>query len=154
MTMIHEMLQKSDDITRLGSAGYIRNFVSALFRNYKADTQAISLQYDIQDISLDVDTMIPLGLIINELVSNALKYAFPDGSKGTLSISLKEKEKNYELVIKDSGMGIPEDFDPKKAKSLGLLIVNSLVSQINGTLEQSNRDGAEFRIVFTEKPIK
>ena len=99
--------------------------------------------------------MIPLGLIINELVSNALKYAFPDGTEGELSISLKKSEKNsYELIIRDTGIGLPKDFDLKKAESLGLLIVNSLVGQVHGNLEVSNKDGAEFKIVFTEKLIK
>ena len=129
--------------------------MDVLFHNYKASAQAIRLQLDIQDIDLDVDTMIPLGLIINELVSNALKYAFPSDAEGTLSISLKETaEKSYELIIKDTGAGLPEGFDLMKAQSLGLLIVTSLVTQINGTLEMSNKDGADFKIVFDESAIK
>ena len=154
MTMIHEMLQKSDDITRLSSSLYIRKFVKTLFSNYEIQTNHIKLQYDIDDIELDVDTMIPLGLIINELVSNTLKYAFPNGMKGNLDISMKKTGKgSYELVIKDTGVGLPEGVDLKKATSLGLLIVNSLVKQIRGTLEVTNKDGAEFRIIFYEKAV-
>ncbi len=154
MTMIHEMLQESDDITRLSSSVYIRKFVKTLFSNYKIRTNHIKLQYAIDDIELDVDTMIPLGLIINELVSNALKYAFPDDMKGELNISLKgTDDARYELVIKDTGVGLPEDFDIKKATSLGLLIVDSLVKQIRGTLEVTTKDGAEFRIIFSQKAV-
>ncbi len=155
MAMIHEMLHKTDGITKLGSSEYIRNLVNTLFRNYKIQPNHIMLQLDVQDIHLDVDTMIPLGLIINELVSNALKYAFPDNAEGELSISLKKADdEGYELVIKDTGVGLPEDFDLKKAKSLGLKIVNTLTKQIDGTLEVSNKDGAEFSIAFAERPIE
>ncbi|HEB01689.1 MAG TPA: sensor histidine kinase, partial [Nitrospirae bacterium] len=155
MTMIHEMLQSSDDITKLGTSEYIRKFVRTLFHNYKIQPNHIKLQFDVQDIRLDVDTMIPLGLIINELVSNALKYAFPDDMKGELGISLQATaDASYELIIKDNGIGLPEDFDLKKAKSLGLQIVNSLVNQINGNLEVSNKNGAEFKIAFKEEVIR
>jgi two-component sensor histidine kinase len=149
MIMIHDLLHRSDDITKMRSRDYIEKLVRSLFYSYKADAQAIKLQYHIQDIIMDVDTMIPLGLIINELVSNVLKYAFPDGAEGELGISLKRTEENSnELIIKDSGAGLPEDFDPKKAKSLGLWIVNTLVKQVEGALVVSNKDGTEFRITF------
>ncbi len=155
MTMIHEMLHKAADITKLSTSDYIQRFVETLFYNYKIQANHISLEYDIQNIELDVDTMIPLGLIINELVSNALKYAFPDEMKGELIISLKKQEEvGYELIINDTGVGLPEDFDIKKITSLGLQIVNSLVTQINGTLEVSNKDGATFRVLFAERPLE
>jgi two-component sensor histidine kinase/HAMP domain-containing protein len=155
MTMIHEMLHKADDLTKLGAAAYIRNLVEVLFNNYKIQPHHIELSLDIQESNLDIDTMIPLGLIINELVSNALKYAFPNDMKGKLLLSLKETEDaNYELVIKDTGVGLPADFDIMKAKSLGLQIVNSLIGQIGGTLEVSNKAGAEFRIAFSEKRLE
>jgi PAS domain S-box-containing protein len=154
MTMIHEILHGSDDLTKMKVKDYVKKFVGTLLYNYSIKAHRISLQYDIQDIILDVDTMIPLGLIINELVSNALKYAFPDNAEGELRISLRKAEENsYELTISDSGIGLPEGFDIEKAKSLGLLIVTSLVNQINGNLEISNKNGAEFRIIFTENPI-
>jgi PAS domain S-box-containing protein len=154
MGMIHTMLHDSEDLTKLKSKDYIPMLAKTLFSNYKIDAHAIRLKTDIQDIALDVDTIIPLGLIINELVSNALKYAFIDNRKGELIISLKENDdESYELIIKDTGVGLPENFNLMTAKSLGLLIVNSLVRQINGTLNASNRDGAEFRITFTEEAL-
>jgi len=152
MAMIHEMLHGSNDLKSLKTRVYIEKLVGTLTQNYKLDTQSIKLQCDIQDISLDVDTMIPLGLIVNELVSNALKHAFPDDTNGELTVSLtKTEESGYVLVIKDNGIGLPEDFDLMKANSLGLKIVKSLVRQIKGIFEIPNRDGAEFVIVFKEK---
>ncbi len=83
-----------------------------------------------------------------------MKYAFPDDMMGELNISLKgTDDARYELVIKDTGVGLPEDFDIKKATSLGLLIVDSLVKQIRGTLEVTTKDGAEFRIIFSQKAV-
>jgi two-component sensor histidine kinase/HAMP domain-containing protein len=155
MSMIHERLHGAEDLTKVEPSEYIRSLIEVLFNNYKIVTNAIKLTCDVQVTVLDVDTMIPLGLIINELVSNALKYAFPDNMEGELSVLLHGRGKaDYELVIKDTGVGLPEDFDLKKAKSHGLLIVNTLVNQINGAIEVSNKDGAEFRITFTEKAIK
>ncbi|MFC1769647.1 histidine kinase dimerization/phosphoacceptor domain -containing protein [Nitrospirota bacterium] len=155
MAIIHEMLHDSDDITRIRTSKYIDRFVSMLFHNYKIQPNHIKLKCDIQDnIILDVETMIPLGLIINELVSNALKYAFPDDMRGELSISLKvTKDSSYELLIKDTGVGLPDDFDMKQEKSLGVRIINILTTQIYGFLEVSNNNGAEFKITFTEDTI-
>ena len=139
---------------KLNTSEYIGRFVETLFQNYMTQPGQIDLKYDIEDIVLDVDTMIPLGLIINELVSNVLKYAFPDDAGGELGISLKKAgENSYELIIRDTGPGLPEDLDLKNAESLGLMIVNALVHQIHGTLEVSNRAGAEFRIAFADKFI-
>jgi two-component sensor histidine kinase len=154
ITLIHDLLHRSEDLKSIRSSGYIENLVETLFRSYNIAPGQIELRYDIQDASLDVDTMIPLGLIINELVSNALKYAFPDGMKGEILVSLKETaDSGYELVVRDTGIGMPDDLEIETAESLGLTIVNSLVGQIGGTLEVSGRDGAEFRIAFTEKEL-
>jgi PAS domain S-box-containing protein len=154
MTLIHEMLQDADDITELGASKYISKLAATLFQNYKVQENQIKLNIDIQDIKLDVDTIIPLGLIINELVTNALKYAFADNENGDLSISLKKTTDNhYELVIEDSGVGMPEGFDIMDAKTLGLRIVRILTSQINGTVEVSNNTGVKYRISFADKTI-
>lgn len=151
MTMIHEMLHKTDNISRLGCSAYMHNFVETLFLNYKIKPNHIKPHFDIDDIELHVDTMIPLGLIVNELVSNALKYAFPDDRTGDLSISLKKRgDSLYELVVRDTGIGLPENFDIENINSLGLVIVSTLVKQIGGELEIYNDDGAKFSIVFRD----
>jgi PAS domain S-box-containing protein len=157
MALIHEMLNRPDVVTRMNSAIYIRKLVNSLCANYCLGSQNISLQYDIEDVTLDADTLIPLGLIINELVTNVFKYAFPDGRDGTLSVSLKTPDTdtaNYELVIKDNGVGLPEDFNLESTTSLGLEIVKMLVGQIKGTLHVSGTEGAEFRLRFAEKLVE
>lgn len=152
MNMIHEMLHNAENMQILNTGEYINNLVNTLFQNYKTDLQTIILNTDIQDITIDVSIMIPLGLIINELISNALKYAFSNNTGGELTIILKNLAKNKsELIIKDTGAGLPENFDIHDATSLGIKIVSLLVRQIDGTIEVSNNNGAEFRIVFTDK---
>jgi|GEM_PF-489967 len=151
MSMIHEMLHNSDDMKYLSAKEYVIKLVESLLFNNKSESQNILFKKDVEDITMDVSILIPLGLIINELLSNALKYAFIDEADGELTISLKKNNEDLnELIIKDSGSGLPEDFDIKKSKSLGLKIVNLLVRQIRGTIDISKRDGAEFTIIFNE----
>ncbi len=151
MGIIYEMLNRTDDLKRLGSRIYIHKLVDMLFQTHRIGSQDIELQYDIEDIDLDVNTMIPLGLIINELVTNALNYAFPDGREGVLGISLKELgNKSYELVIRDTGVGLPEGFDLGSVPSLGLQIVSSLVNKINGTIEVVGVTGTAWKIRFAD----
>jgi PAS domain S-box-containing protein len=150
MAMIHESLQQSDDVTSVRSASYIKSFVNSIFHNYKTSVQLVRLEYDIEDISIDVDRMIPIGLIVNELVSNSLKYAFLDKVEGVLSISLSSGEAGYTLVVKDTGVGLPEGFELEKSKTLGLQIVSSLVAQLEGSVvvASDKESGTEFKISF------
>jgi two-component sensor histidine kinase len=99
---------------------------------------------------LNIETAVPCGLIISELVSNILKYAFPPGSEGELRLSLKKLNDNYELIISDNGIGFPKDLDYKKTNSLGLKLVNNLVDQIEGTISMNTNHGTEFKIIFKE----
>jgi two-component sensor histidine kinase len=89
----------------------------------------------VEDVLLNIETGIPCGLIISELVSNSLKHAFPQGREGELQISLQTYDNKYELIISDDGVGFPEDLDYRNTESLGLQLVNSLVNQVNGELE-------------------
>lgn len=151
MTMIHERLHRSEDLKNIGAGEYIRSLSDTLFHNYRTKSN-VRLSYNLQDVRVDVDTMIPLGLILNELVSNSLKYAFPDGRSGELHISfIKPDEGEYELVVRDNGIGLPKDFDIRQSKSLGLTIVTSLASQLGGELSVSVENGAEFRIRFRDR---
>ncbi|HML05546.1 MAG TPA: sensor histidine kinase, partial [Methanobacterium sp.] len=115
-----------------------------------ANVNLINLDIDAQKIFLDTDTAIPCGLIINELVSNSLKYAFPDG-KGEIFVKLHNYEDKILLSIGDNGKGLPDGFDLENSGTLGLRLVKTLVNQIDGTLELINDGGVEFRIIF--KPV-
>ena len=109
---------------------------------------------EIDNVNLNIETAVPCGLIINELISNSLKYAFPSGRGGQIILSLKLLGKNYELIISDDGIGFPEDLDFKNTESLGLQLVNSLVGQINGEIELNRNQGTSFKIIFSELTYK
>jgi two-component sensor histidine kinase len=155
MSMIHERLYGSEGMVSIHMGEYIKSLTAQLFHSYKVSTNTIRLYTDIPDVQLDVDTMMPCGLIINELISNALKYAFPDDREGKLSIGLSLAEDNeYILVIRDNGIGLPEDLDFHNTESMGIMIVKSLIEQIEGRLELKREEGTEFRITFKEKRFR
>ena len=101
-----------------------------------------------------METAIPTGLIISELVSNSLKHAFPDGKKGEIKVSLKKYDDKYELIISDNGIGLPESIDFKNINSLGLQLVNNLVLQIDGEITLDKSQGTKFKIIFYELKYK
>ncbi|HAJ61637.1 MAG TPA: hypothetical protein DCP31_22265 [Cyanobacteria bacterium UBA8543] len=151
MALVHEKLYQSKDFTRVNFAEYVENLISYLFRAYGVSEDHIYLNLDIAQVTLNIDTAIPCGLIVSELVSNALKYAFLDNLQGLISISLRSNESNnFLLIVKDDGRGMPIDFDFKSVKSLGLQLVNILTKQLKGTLELDRHNGTEFRVSFSE----
>jgi PAS domain S-box-containing protein len=152
MGLIHGNLYQSEDLSSIKFKEYIENLTYQLFTTHAASSN-IKLLTDIIDVSLNMETAIPLGLIVNELVSNSLKYAFPE-SEGEISISIHSKGEEFELIIKDNGVGIPKDSDPNKTKGLGLELVYSLVDQLEGTIELDQRHGTEFKIIFKELEYK
>nr|WP_319375904.1 MASE3 domain-containing protein [uncultured Methanoregula sp.] len=151
MALVHEKLYQSGDISRIELAGYTGFLVTHLFTFYGVDSRQVTLKIDIGKIMLNINTAIPLGLIINELASNALKHAFPDSRKGSLSIAVREEGKILHLMVRDDGIGMPEDFDWRNAESLGLRLVVSLVEQLDGTIELDRSAGTAFTIIVQEK---
>ncbi|OPY24263.1 MAG: sensory histidine kinase AtoS [Methanobacterium sp. PtaU1.Bin242] len=150
MAMIHEMLYQSTDLSHINFSDYIRNMVSNLFHTYGVKSRITTI-IDVEKAFLNVETSVPLGLIISELVSNSLKYAFPDDRKGRLLISLKGKDKEFELVIEDDGVGLPKNLDFRNIEtSLGLRLVNSLVNQLDGSIDLDKSHGTKFIIKFSE----
>ena len=103
---------------------------------------------------MGVDTAIPCGVIVNELVSNSLKHAFPEGRPGEIVISFKEVDGQYTMIFKDDGVGLPEDLDIAHPSSLGLTIVNALAGQLNGTIDLVRNSGTEINITFPSKQSK
>src|SRR6185369_2875231 len=124
MALIHEKLYQSKDLARIDFAEYIRTLAANLFRSYRVNSDAIVLSIEVDDVSLSVDTAIPCGLIINELVSNSLKYAFPKGGAGKIKVELNlEGNNNFTLVVSDDGVGFPKELDFRTTESLGLQLV-------------------------------
>lgn len=153
MALIHERLYQSTDLKSIDIGDYIRNLAADIFDTYVIDPDQINLMVNVEDIRLDTNTAIPLGLIINELLTNCLKYAFPDDKKGTITIMLNKNDDKFILIIKDDGIGFPSNLNYKNTDSLGLELVNSLTKQIDGNIELNSVDGTEFRITFDETKI-
>ncbi len=151
MALIHQELYQSESLSRIDTSGYIRGLVTHLFRAYHLQDADISLDIRVDGISLGLDMAIPCGLIINELVTNALKYAFPPGHSGILRIHLEsESPGRYSLTIGDNGCGLPESLDLDNPPSLGLRLVQLLTRQLGGNLEIDRTGGTTFRLIFSE----
>lgn len=150
MAMIHSKMYNSNDLTHIHIKNYIDNFLSDLFYLYGVDKTIITLNTDIEDLKMGIDTAIPLGLIINELIINILKHAFPNNQRGNILISLKTIDDKFILKICDNGVGLPEKIISDYSENLGLQLVNSLVEQIEGSMEISTMNGTEFKIKFKE----
>ena len=150
MAFIHEKLYCSSNLAAIDFNSYIFSLVVNLFRSYGINMDRVKYVIDIEDTDLDIDTAMPCGLIINELVSNSLKYAFPDGRNGTIYVSMKQLDSSYVITVKDDGIGLPENVNEKISGSLGLSLVDMLVIQLNGTMKYRTHEGTEFVITFPE----
>jgi PAS domain S-box-containing protein len=151
MAIIHENLYQSKDLTNINFVNYIQSLVSNLFYSYNIDQSQIRSVLKIEDISLNIETAVPCGLILSELISNSLKYAFPNKMNGEIVISLKSEKNNYHLCICDNGIGLPEDINFSNIKTLGLLLVNSLTQQIDGEITIKRSHGTKFIVIFKEQ---
>lgn len=156
MALIHEKLYRTEDFSRIDFKEYIETLTRALFNSYKKDTQRILLKIDVKDVYLNIETAIPLGLIINELISNSLKHAFKQGKKGELCIALSESGKdNLELRVRDNGVGIPDDFDIRSQNSLGFQIITLLAeNQLRGKIKLNRNGGTEFQLTLKKAKYK
>ncbi len=156
MALIHEKLYRSKDFANVEFNDYIKNLVNDLFASYRISASKITLKMDIENISLGIDTAIPTGLIINELVTNCLKYAFSKDQDGEIRISLRSLDDGQnELIVSDNGVGMPENLDIKKADSLGLRMITNLTERsLHGKIMINKVNGTEFQIIFKEKDYK
>jgi PAS domain S-box-containing protein len=149
MALIHERLYQSPNLASVDMLKYTTNLVSDLQRSYRPKDSSVRLTVTVEDIPLGITEAIPCGLIINELVSNGLKHAFPKGREGELTIQLQRGSANQiTLTVSDNGIGLPESVDFRNSPSLGLTLINSLVEQLDGTIELDRRGGTVFTITF------
>jgi PAS domain S-box-containing protein len=154
MALVHEKLYRSEDISHVSLHDYIRFLGTGLFQFYDAKLRGIQFTLDIHEVNVDIDAAIPLGLILNELISNSLKYAFPEGRSGEIAISVKKEDHTITVLFRDNGIGIPADLDWRDTQSLGLRLVNTLVDQMNGTVDLDRSSGTLFTMVLHEKEQK
>ncbi len=151
MSLVHEKLYASNDFARIDLAGYVRALSQELFQSYKINPGEIALIFQADgDVYVDINKAIPCGLILNELISNALKHAFPRDRHDELQIIMREtKNTEIEIVVRDNGIGLPDDVDIHQPRSAGLHLVNGLVkNQLDGQMEVRRDNGTEFRIKF------
>jgi PAS domain S-box-containing protein len=157
MALVHEKLYRSKDLAKINFSDYISTLINNLYMFYGVDIDRVALKLDMEEITLGIDTAIPCGLIINELATNSLKYAFPDNRDGEIKIALHmtgerhKDDRGYVLTVGDNGIGLPENLDLKEIKTLGLHLVTTIVEhQLQGTYELHRTNGTEFHIRFKE----
>jgi two-component sensor histidine kinase len=147
--LIHEKLYQSDDLARIDIADYLLSLVNSLAQSYRINPEKATIRVHSEKIALNIDTAIPCGLIVNELVSNSLKYAFPAELSGTIEVSCRQSSDGCcSLIVSDDGVGLPAGFDVNKSPSLGLKLVTSLVRQIEGEFVVDGKQGTRIEIYF------
>ena len=146
MALVHEKLYGSKSLSRIDFADYTRFLATQHLSYYGSGTKKVRLDFVMGEIMVDINTAVPLGLVMNELISNSLKHAFPNGKEGTISLRGRDDGNLITIVVKDNGIGIPADFDWKNTTSLGMRLIISLVDQLNGTIDMDTGEGTTFRI--------
>jgi two-component sensor histidine kinase/Tfp pilus assembly protein PilF len=152
IALIHQNLYQSKDLGKVDLGSYIRSLANQQKIAFSNRDYDITVNIETNNVQLNLDTSVPLGLIVNELLTNAYKYAFVDSGKGEITVQAKGLEKDrYELHISDNGAGLPTDFDIKNAESLGFEIVKSLTEQLSGNIKHRSENGAHFDLEFSEQ---
>ena len=155
MALIHETLYQSPDLARLDLAPYIHTLSAQLVRSYNVDPQRITIRIQVEPIVLDIDQAIPCGLILNELLSNAFKYAFPQNHTGEVHVELHTNTaQQAALVVRDNGIGFPDEIDFRHTESLGLQLVAMLTEQLQGTIALERADGTTFTLTFPVRNVE
>ncbi len=151
MALIHETLYRSGNLARVNMSQYISSLVSSLWASYDSAGRLVSIETHVADVDLSIDTAIPCGLVVNELLTNSIKHGF-DSTGGKIRVELsKLSDSEYELIVEDNGVGLPPGLDIDRCSTLGLRLVKSLVEQMQGTLKISNIGGAQFRVRFADQ---
>jgi len=149
MALIHQTLYQSRDFARVDFHAFLQSFLPTLVQSYSIHPERISLAFHVAEVCLPIDAAIPCGLIVNELISNALKHAFPNGGTGTISIEFKQQSDNHaSLTVEDDGIGIPEDFVLEDSETLGIQLVYMLAGQLGGSVQVESKPRTRFALEF------
>jgi two-component sensor histidine kinase len=149
MALVHERLYQMDDLARLSLSGYLRELFDGVIASSARQPGQIQLELDAEEILLTLDGAIPFGLLVNELLSNNLKHGFPDGRTGTIGVSIHRISGAVHMVVKDNGIGLPEDFNPGACTSMGMKLATSLAHQLGGSLAFASDKGCRVEADFT-----
>lgn len=153
MALIHQNLYQEDNLTGIDVQDYISKLCDSLFSSYNIRKDQVKLIKEIQPMMLDVDTVVPLGLIINELITNSLKYGFAGNKTGTIKVILKEESKVLKLHVYDNGPGLPDNFELNNLSSFGYKMINSFMQKLSGTIRVYNDEGARAEVEITNYKI-
>jgi two-component sensor histidine kinase len=149
MALVHEKFYQAEELSEIHFGEYAEKLCQFLFQSYGDRTDRIKLKINSDDVRFDMDTAMPCGLLINEVVSNALKYAFPDNRSGEIDINIKSLPDHIvELAISDNGVGLPQALDIESSETLGLQLISALSGQLEGTLNVERNNGTGFRVQF------
>ena len=148
IALVHEMLYRSSDLSRVNFGDYVRILLRQLFRSHGVDSRRLTYAQDIQSVVFGIDTAVPCGLILNELVANALKHAFPGTAAGSIQVHMTRMDDHYRLTVRDDGVGLPPDFDVTRSETLGLQLVRTLADQLEGRVEFRVAGGTEVVVTF------
>lgn len=149
MALVHEKLYRAEDFARLDYGSYLRELVATLARTVSERMARIDFSVEAEATGLETSAAVPIGLIVNELVSNSFKHAFTDGRAGRVTVGLHgDPERGYDLLVRDNGIGAPTGFDPAATRSMGWRLVDMLVRQLDGTIHTKRGDGTEFALHF------
>jgi len=149
MSLVHQKLYESRNLSQISASDYLQEVFSLLKKSHVLPEESIEIAYQIEDINILIDTAVPLGLAISEIASNSLKYAFPDGRKGTIQVELREVEDFIELKIRDDGIGLPAQFQPTRDGRMGMKTLFTLVEhQLRGSIELQTESGVGYTIRF------
>jgi two-component sensor histidine kinase len=155
MSLLHQHLYLNEDLNSIKVKKYFEDLTSFLVKGYPLNGKEIILEMDFEDITLDIDTVVPMGLICNELITNALKYAYPDALDCRLWVSIKEANDKIRLIVKDNGIGVSFTQLPEKSTSMGTQLIKSFANKIKASIEIDNFEGTEFKLTFERKaPIQ
>lgn len=148
MAIIHEKLYQSGNFAEINVAEYLTKLTENIYSSYGVNIGLVKLEIDAQDIYLDINKAIPCFLVINEMITNSIKHAFPEKRAGKIMIDFKKEGDNYVVSIKDDGLGLPSGMDIDQTNTLGIQLINGLISQLDGELTVSSVEGTEFRFIF------
>jgi len=149
MLAVHETLHGSENLSEIDLKSYLSKIITSIFQTYSTDHRKVNLKSDIDETPISLNQAYPLGLVVNELISNSMKHAFPDERKGEICASIQKTDNQLELVVNDNGVGISEGFDWKNSNTLGLKLVRTLVeNQLDGSIDLESSNGTKFAIKF------
>lgn len=148
MALIHEMLYITKDLSKIEVRSYITKLCNSVYQSFQTKESSILFEYNInKNIHFEIDNMIPIGLILNEIISNSLKYAFPE-KKGVISIQIQQLGEKHQLIAKDNGIGIPKTFNIKESNTLGSQLIYMLAEQLDGKLSIESNKGTKYTLNF------